>query len=118
MAVAMVPSCAARAPFPAGHGTGLGQGCYDRLRDSADDSEDTRLMGYRVRIFLRDSPQGEGMYIGERIVPFPPRPLDEVSFEHRGRNQRGVIEQIAPSDWHPNAESIPALHVVAVVPGG
>jgi hypothetical protein len=74
-------------------------------------------MGYRVRIFLRDSPQGEGMYIGERIVPFPPRRLDEVSFEHRGRNQRAVIEQIAPSNWHPNAESIPALHVVAVARG-
>ena len=74
-------------------------------------------MGYRVRIFLRESPQSEGMHIGERVVPFPPRRLDEVSFEHRGRNQRAVIEQIAPSDRHPNAELIPALHVVAVAPG-
>jgi hypothetical protein len=113
----MVPSCATRAPFPAGHGTGIRQGCYDRLRESADDNEDTGLMGYRVRIFLRDSPQGEGMYIGERIVPFPPRRLDEVSFEHLGRNQRAVIEQIAPSNWNPNAESIPVLHVVAVARG-
>ena len=74
-------------------------------------------MGYRVRIFLRDSPQSEGIYIGERIVPFAPRPLDEVSFEHRGRNQRAVIEQIAPSNWHPSSESIPALHVLAVTHG-
>ena len=74
-------------------------------------------MGYRVRIFFRESPQAEGTYIGERIVPFPPRPLDEVSFDHRGRHQRAVIEQIAPSDWHPSAESIPALHVVAVQSG-
>ena len=74
-------------------------------------------MGYRVRIFFRESPQAVGTYIGERIVPFPPRPLDEVSFDHRGRHQRAVIEQIAPSDWHPSAESIPALHVVAVQSG-
>ena len=94
-----------------------GKGVTTASATPDDDSEDTRLMGYRVRIFLRDSPQGEGMYVGERIVPFPPRPLDEVSFEHRGRNQRAVIEQIAPSNWHPNAESIPALHVVAVAPG-
>jgi hypothetical protein len=74
-------------------------------------------MGYRVRIFLRESPQGEGTYIGERIVPFAPRPMAEVSFDHLGRHQRAVIEQIAPRDWQPNAESIPALHVVAVAPG-
>jgi hypothetical protein len=71
-------------------------------------------MGYRVRIFLREASQYEGKYIGERLLPHPPRPLAEVSFDHQGRTQRAVIEQIAPRDWQPNAESIPAIHVVVV----
>jgi len=71
-------------------------------------------MGYRVRIILREATKYEGEYIGEKVLLHPPRPLAEISFEHRGRNQRAVVEQIAPIDWHPDAESIPAIHVVVV----
>ena len=71
-------------------------------------------MSYRVRIFLREATQYEGSYIGEQILPFAPKPLAEILFSHQGRQQRAVIERIAPQDWVPSSESIPALHVVAV----
>ena len=59
-AAAMVPSCAAR------------QGCFDRRRNPADDREDSSHMGYRVRIFLRELPQSEGMYIAKGSCRFRP----------------------------------------------
>ena len=71
-------------------------------------------MGYRVRIFLREATQYEGSYIGEQVLPFAPKPLAEISFNHQGRRRRAVIERIAPQDWGPSSESIPALHVVGM----
>ena len=68
-------------------------------------------MGYKVHIYMRQPPNPMPIDVGEAELSVPPAVLQQVSFQHQGKVEVGLVEQIDPPDWETRAK-VPDIYVV------
>ena len=68
-------------------------------------------MGYKVHVYMKRPPSHVAIDVGEAELSVRPTLVQQVSFEHEGKVETGLIERIDPSDWE-NLGVVPKVYVV------
>jgi hypothetical protein len=68
-------------------------------------------MSYKVHVYVRQPPSHVPVDVGEAELSLPPVVLQQVSFQHQGKVETGLIEQIDPPDWEKRGK-VPDVYVV------
>ncbi len=56
-------------------------------------------MGYKVHVYMQQPPSRVAVDVGEAELRLRPALIQQVSFEHQGKAETGLIEEIDPPDW-------------------
>jgi hypothetical protein len=68
-------------------------------------------MSYKVHIYVKRPPSPSAVDLGEMEITERPVLIQQVSFEHEGNKEIGVIEQIDPGDWETRGV-VPKIYIV------
>jgi hypothetical protein len=68
-------------------------------------------MGYKVHVYMKQPPSHVAIDVGEAELSLRPALLEQVSFEHQGKVETGLIERIDPPDWEKQGV-VPDVYVV------
>ncbi len=68
-------------------------------------------MGYKVHVYMNQPPSHVAIDVGEAELSLRPTLVQQVSFEHQGKVETGLIERIDPPDWE-NRGVVPNVYVV------
>ncbi len=68
-------------------------------------------MGYKVHVYMRQPPSHVPIDVGEAELSLRPALLQQVSFQHQGKVEVGLVEQIDPPNWEKRGK-VPDVYVV------
>ena len=68
-------------------------------------------MGYKVHVYMRQPPSQVPIDVGEAELSLRPALLQQVSFQHQGKVEVGLVEQIDPPNWEKRGK-VPDVYVV------
>ncbi len=71
----------------------------------------TSCMGYKVHVYMKQPPSHVAIDVGEAEFSLPPVLMQQISFEHQGKVETGLIERIDPPDWKKRG-AVPEVYVV------